>query len=334
MPVLDREVARTVAFSGAQYLSNSIDEEGRFAYWRRSVPVLTNQAQYNSLRHFGAVWSMFDVARQCGGDASVIEAAGRALDYGLTSFLRPFASSDVLCIVDGPKIKLGGAALAIIAISAARRGTEADLTVAASLGNFILSQIQSDGTFVHSRAYPLGFQLPFISNYYTGQALLALFVLTEMTGDEKWAHAALGVLQRLATSPTSRMESSHWMLYAIERAASHGASQQVRRLGARILSILLQAAAAFEKKSNITMLACTSEGLSAWLRIPSHPADPGVDLDLVERQIRLCLSKILKARNKDGSFNGATGRYDVRIDYVQHAIAAFSAYASQAPRSS
>ena len=126
----------------------------------------------------------------------------------------------------------------------------------------------------------------------------------------------------------ARTENGHWMLYAIELAVGHGATGDVRRLGGRIAQRLIEQQGGPASGIDATSLSCAVEGLSAWLRIKrgflSEAGEP--DISVVQRQIRINLAAILKSRNDDGSFSSRPGEYDVRIDHVQHASAAFLAY--------
>ena len=72
--------------------------------------------EYNVLRHFGSCWALLDSASEADAPPEIAAVAGCALTAGLAKFTRPFGENGALCVVDGEKIKLGGAGLTLLAI--------------------------------------------------------------------------------------------------------------------------------------------------------------------------------------------------------------------------
>ena len=65
--------------------------------------------------------------------------------------------------------------------------------MAEAIGYYILSQRKPDGDFVHSRYLASGKNTGFVSHYYTGEALLGLFCLSNISGDMKLVGSSTGV---------------------------------------------------------------------------------------------------------------------------------------------
>ena len=331
MRFVDETVARRLALEGAMYLAQSVDELGRFLYWRPSGTSETRERRYNTLRHCGSVWAMLETARTLGLPKRIAESALKALHYALTEFIRPFGGPDIFCLLDDEKIKLGGSGLALIAIAAAQRvdPDEQRLKIALGLGRYLLSQAKDNGDFIHGRMHPMGVEYPLKSEYYTGQALFGLLALSEMTGDRFWGDFGIKCLKQLATRDYGVAEYSHWMLYALEASEKLDSTPELRALGARIATAIINRPKSIDGKENATLLACMSEGLLAWVRLvgdsPTRDGEP--EVASVMRKVRQNLSLQFKYRNSDGSFVGGNSVSGVRIDYVQHNISAFAAFA-------
>ena len=331
MRFVDETVARRLALEGAVYLAQSVDERGQFHYWRPSETSKIRVRRYNTLRHCGSVWAMLETARTLGLPIGIIEGGLRALRYALTEFIRPFGAPDIFCLLDDEKIKLGGSGLALIALAAAQHidPNEQRLKIATGLGRYVQSQAKDNGDFIHGRMHPMGVEYPLKSEYYTGQALFGLLALSEMTVDRSWGDFAIRCLKQLATRDYGVAEYSHWMLYALEASEKLEATPALRALGARIATAIINRPKNNDGKENATLLACMSEGLLAWVRLvgSSPPRDGEPDVASVVRKVRQNLSLQFKYRNVDGSFVGGSGDSGVRIDYVQHNISAFAAFA-------
>jgi hypothetical protein len=329
---LDRKTTLRAAQAGARALRAMARPDGLFLYRYRDGSRDPMPPHYNALRHFGASWAMLDVASGVDDLTDVADAAHRAAQRGLEAFAKPFGNDDRLCLVDAGKIKLGGNGLALLAIEKAlQRVPDSPLRdAAAGLAAFIISQQRADGDFVHTRQFPIGVELDFRSNYYTGQALLGLFCATGMTGDRRCADAALHSLAGLAARDYGVAERSHWMMYALERAVGVADDSRWRDL-ARKIAARITAMPETELRLEAAPLACNCEALVVWNRISERSADPADQelRPLAKRVLRRMLRKLLALQTRDGGFRASASNPEIRIDYIQHAISALVGYARQ-----
>jgi lantibiotic modifying enzyme len=210
------------AVRGGDYLEHSVDHHGAFVY--NYLPK-TDEASsgYNILRHAGTAYSMLELHRAA-PDAALLAAATRALDYLMArSDDCPGAPGETACIVEKGAVKLGGNALAVVALAELVRvtGDRRYLPNAQRLAAWIRSVQDEDGRFaVHKLAFPSGEIIPFDSGYYPGEALLALVRLYSIDKDEKWLDSAARGARYLIEVrdkgvPSSKLNHDHWLLYAL-----------------------------------------------------------------------------------------------------------------------
>ena len=323
--------ARKIARKGARHLATLVQPDGRFIY-RYDTARKRIFNQYNVLRHCGSVWSMFDVVRLTRPDPRVTEAAIRASRYMREHFIKPFGEGDRLCVVDGDKIKLGGAGLALLALAEWNRAApDPELTeTARAIGRYILDQRTEDGDLVHGRLYPTGEIYPFRSNYYTGEALFGLLRLFEWTGEGVWRDAAFELLAALGPRDYGVAERSHWMLYALDAAEEIAPSPENRAYAARIAGAILRDPTSYRARGLSTPIACMSEALLAYMRLKRRTASASVWPSAAdcEKAVVENLGLQFKSFTQNGAFIGGPTRPDVRIDYIQHNISAFAAFAA------
>lgn len=318
-----------IALSGALCLAQLSDQNGRFKY--RFDPVSGSIAEgYNVLRHCGAVWAMMDVAKQSGQPEKILAAGTRAISHLLNEFLKFSPRDRQACIVENNSVKLGGNALAILALLAVYRATGDSVlkALAEALGNTILRDMKPDGDFVHKRYLSSGKISNFQSMYYTGEALLALLHLFEASGNEIWLDAAIRSENMLAARDYGVPEQSHWMLYALELLCRHRWNEAHAQHAGKIARHILDFPE-YRSWERSTPTACRSEGLLAFIRLLDQgKCDDGLMVlrDRCIEAIDFNLGEQLRFRLDTGAFvrGGEDHRKnEVRIDYIQHNISAF-----------
>lgn len=320
---------REIALSSATYLASLADQDGRFKY--RFDAISGNVAEgYNVLRHCGAVWAMLEVNEHCGQNRDILASGIRTATYLLNEFMRFSPDYRYGCIAENNSIKLGGNALAILALLSVYRanGDVILKTLAESLGKYILRDMKPDGDFVHKRYLSSGKISDFQSMYYTGEALLALIKLFEATGDELWLDAAIRSENVLAPRNYGVQEQSHWMLYALELLYRYRHDENHARHAGRIARHILDFPE-YRSWGRSTPTACRSEGLLAFIRL----LDQGKCSDELAGLRKACIEAVdfnlaeqLHFRLDTGAFirGGEDHRKnEIRIDYVQHNISAF-----------
>jgi len=318
-----------IALSGATYLAHLVDRDGRFKY--RFDPVSGTVADgYNVLRHCGAVWAMLEASEYSDQRKEILAASGRAVTYLLNEFMKFSPDYRYACIVENNSIKLGGNALAILAILSVYRATGDDILkmLAESLGKYILKDLKPDGDFVHKRYMASGKISDFKSMYYTGEALLALLDLFEATGNELWLDAAIHSENMLLPQDYGVKEQSHWMLYALELLCQHRWDENHARHAGKIAKHILDFPE-YRSWGRSTPTACRSEGLLAFVRLLDQ-GKCGHELASLRNAcvdtIDFNLDEQLRFRLNTGAFirGGEDHRKnEVRIDYIQHNISAF-----------
>jgi hypothetical protein len=320
--------AGEIARSGAQYLATLVDGQGKFKY--RFDPTLGKASRgYNVLRHCGTSWSMMDVIDDAPND-EVVESCQRAAIYLLNNFITFYGNSKRVCVVERDAIKLGGNALAIMALLSVNRVIKDTLVeeIVTRLGDYIISEQDKDGDFIHKRFFRSGKISQFRSMYYTGEALLALLCLYEATGDNRILNAVVKCEDHLCKMDYGVAEQSHWMLYALEALARHRNLVKYYKHAKKIARHIVEHPD-YRDRAMSTPTACRSEGLLAFLRTP----DPGKGqpdeafrnscLENVQKNLELQLT----FRQPDGSFirGGRDLRHtEIRIDYIQHNISSFA----------
>jgi hypothetical protein len=149
-----------------------------------------------------------------------------------------------------------------------------------------------------------------------------------MTGEALWRDAALEVIGTLGPRDYGVAEQSHWMLYTLDLADELAPSAANRDYAARIAAGILRDRA-YMARGQSTPVACRSEALLAYMRILGRSDAAGFAPSFAESEavVRECLAAQVRFFRKDGSFIGGAGKPDVRIDYIQHNISAFAAFA-------
>ncbi len=342
-----------VARRAGDYLARSVSPKGRFAY---SYLAKTDRVRtsYNMVRHAGTVYAMFELY-QVTRDARLRAAGERALGFlraAIVAYPKPGAPASAL-FGEG-KLKLGGAALAAVALAkhAQVTGDERSKKTAQRLCRYIVASQDARGRFVHSRNWPGGEEGSFRSEYYDGEALLALMRVYQLDRRTEWLRAAqrgarylIDVRDRGVTSGT--VVHDHWLLYALSelhRAAPSGAYVRHSMLIARGIAAKQKRQA--EQPDHVgtywngprsTPVATRSEGLIAALAV-ARSDSPG-DVLPIERAIRLNIAfqlhtvvsaeRALYLANPPRSLGGFTRsltNFEIRIDYVQHNVSALLAW--------
>ena len=317
------------AYHSAVCLAGLVREDGSFLY-RYDSRSGEPKGGYNILRHAGAIWALLDTFRDT-RDERLLSGAQRATHYLLASSLRFFRSYSNVCICEDNTIKLGGNALAALALLSLFEVTRERLllTLAEQLCQFMLDQRRQHGDLVHKRYFESGKISAFKSMYYTGEALLAILTLYQQTGDSRWLDAAIEIEEPLATEGYGVAEQSHWMLYTLERLACFSPSPVYLRHAAAIAVDILDNPEYLAGERS-TPIACRTEGLLACLRQP--PSGDGEDSALRARcleQVEHNLDQQMTFCLDDGAFirGGNDHRHhEVRIDYIQHNISSLLLY--------
>jgi len=189
---LDPKDLLSAAISGANYLKESVGPDGKFvySYFPKSD---TEKDDYNILRHAGTIYAMLEVYEYT-QDPELLVSIEHAIEYLLTTAQTCGDGNEAAtCIVEEGESKLGGNGLTIVALAKYTEltGNEEYYPLMTSLANWILSVQNDAGEFtVHKLDHETGVAADFTSDYYPGEALLALMRLYALDGDPTWLEAA------------------------------------------------------------------------------------------------------------------------------------------------
>lgn len=260
--------------------------------------------------------------------------------------------------------KLGGAGLGLVALNALKDIQDEFVTTEQlqGLGNFIVNMQQENGNF-YSKFIPSqgGKQDNWISLYYPGEAALGLVKMWERDRKEIWLRAAVRALGYLAMSrkDDETVPADHWALLATAQLFKLTDEAKIKipralleRHALQICSVMVQTQEIDSKNpiylggytpdGRTTPTATRLEGLLATLEwLPEeHPAHR-VILASAESGIEFLLRSQIKEGPYKGGFPRAIARikgnspetmdfniraFEIRIDYVQHAMSALIQY--------
>lgn len=342
------ELLRHAELAG-QYLARSVDGGGRFVY---SYLPKTGEVKevYNALRHCGTIYALlelFEVTRE----AELLSAAERALGYLVRELVRPcrVGEVDAACVAEHGAVKLGGNALAIIALAkhAAVTGETRHLGTIDGLGRWILATQGEDGEFeVHKQLLPGGQVSDFVSDYYPGEALLALVRRPEpdpawLDAAERGAHWLIDVRDRNVAS--AALNHDHWLLYALNELHRLRPDPSYLEHASRITAAILGSQrqrdpefpdwlGSYYSPPRSTPTATRSEGLGAaylMMRGAGRTKQAAALLEALQLgvgfqlQTQFLPETVLYLRDPAralGGFHRSLTDYEIRIDYVQHNI--------------
>ena len=260
--------------------------------------------------------------------------------------------------------KLGGAGLGLVALNRLKDIQDDFVTTEQlqGLGNFIVNMQHENGSFC-SKFIPSegGKQDKWISLYYPGEAALGLVQMWERDRKEIWLRAAVRALGYLSMSrkDEATVPADHWALLATAQLFKLTDEAKIKiprallqRHALQICSVMVQTQELDSKNpiylggytpdGRTTPAATRLEGLLATLEwLPEeHPAHR-VILASAESGIEFLIrSQVKKGPYKGGfprsitrlqgnspetiAFN--TRAFEIRIDYVQHAMSALIQY--------
>ena len=339
------------------YLTENCKEDGQFTYSYLPKSDAVTDEPYNMLRHAGSVYSLmqlYDLRRE----PSWREAADRAIAYLLTKIKTcPDKDPGKACLVDDGVIKLGGNALALVALAEYTKMShdKLHLPLMQKLAKWIVaSQAEGGGFAVHMETYKSdGGEESFTSDYYPGEAILGLMRLYQLDGEVRWLEAAHRAALQLITvrdkdKSLTDLYHDNWLLIAIGELYQVRKDplllEHVKKISMAIIMAQLQEvpypdwAGGFYKPPQSTPTATRAEGLAAAFRLINEFDDPALATKIrlsLRDAVRFCMAtqhlpeRVMYLDTPSralGGFGQSLVNYKVRIDYVQHNASALLGY--------
>ncbi len=353
----DPDALLVAAVAAGDYLRRAVRPDGSFVY--AYLPKTGDEKDsYNLLRHAGSAYSMLELADET-GDRALLRAAERALDFLRHRIVACRAAGlPAACVVENGHVKLGGNALAILALArhVEATGDRTALPLMARLARWITGVQETSGEFaVHKLELDTGRVDDLVSEYYPGEALLALARLHRLDGDPRWLDAAERgarwlIAVRDGELSDGELSHDHWLLYALDELTSILGPRADPLYGEHALRLARVIAAAQNRSPEFpdwlgsyytpprsTPTATRSEGLCAAYFVAGRmgrQAEADEILEAarlgVEFQLRLQFGPESTLYLPDpsraaGGFPRSLTDFEIRIDYVQHNLSSFLA---------
>lgn len=311
---------------------------------------------YNLLRHAGTCYSLMELY-QATGDARYREAVDRALASLVESAspLRPeHRRPDIEAIVTETtvpdKAKLGGAALTILAMMKYQEvtGDAKWLPRAKNFARFLLFRQEENGRFKSRYWYEGDPDDDWESQYYPGEAILALVRLYEREPDGQWLEAAKKgadwlIDVRDVSVPVEDLTHDHWLLIGLNELYLLTGKPAYLEHSKKIATAILRKqrkthpkaewVGTFYTPPRSAPVATRGEGMVAVCELAQMVGDPTEayvqSLELMAKFLLRC--QITESdRRRTPNFEAAKGgiresltEWEVRIDYVQHSVSMF-----------
>lgn len=356
VPPTDAESLLAAARAAGDHLLRHQREDGSFHYIYRAERDKV-ETSYNELRHAGTSYALFEL-HAATGDPRYFEAGNRAVRWLLSQRLQGPRAEDAAAdfdtiVSDDPEAKLGGAALALLAM--AKRvevgGDASLLETMRGLARFIAFQQEPDGRFRSKYYYGKAPAREFESIYYPGEAILALARLHRLDGDRRWLEVARKgadwlIDRRDAGKGIAELPHDHWLLMGLEELIPLTGDARYLAQARRIAEAITTSerlnpeppdwVGSFYIPPRATPAATRSEALVAMARLAARQGiDPKPYLESLERMIRFQLRCQVTPENAFyvprpdqalGGFRRSLTVWELRIDYAQHNLSSLLGY--------
>jgi UDP-N-acetylmuramoyl-tripeptide--D-alanyl-D-alanine ligase len=350
---LDTHQLSSIIAKASNYLGGQVRADGTFVYGHHPCFDRGIDA-YNTLRHASTTYAMLE-AWELTHDTALGAAIERSIGHLTSELIREVTLPDgtlAAFLVDvGNEIKLGGSAVAILALAKhaaiTRDKTHLSLMQRLARGICFMQDAQS-GAFVHVINHPdLTLKQRFRTIYYEGEAAFALMRLYELDGDERWISAVERAFDHFIVHEHWK-HHDHWLGYCVNELTRHRPQERYFRFAIANVASYLD----FVENRITTFPTLLELMMAARETIARIALDPELAhlLDAIDlRRFEVALEKrahyllnghfwpemALYFRKPDsivGSFFIRHHAFRVRIDDVEHYLSGLIAYRAYLPR--
>lgn len=316
----------------ADYLIQNIRDDGSFIYEQNSRTGFISP-NYNILRHSGAIYALCEWL-QMYRDPKALKMVEKALEY-LKERIIPLRE-DLLCVAEEGEIKLGGAALSLLALIEYHklRPLPRHIPIMQGLAKFICWMQDRTGRFKSRFSLAGNGSGNWESTYYPGQAILALTRLYLTDGDLTWLvaaeHGASFLIKKYSLEDPVRRPYNHWLCIAIAELHPILPNNSFYKQYWLLANTVLDSVPPYNRKPlpfSSAQMATRGEALLAGLllemKLGNHAA-AGALAPVLDGVLQYCLNFQIKDNSRYARYSGGivqgNNNYNIRIDYVQHTL--------------
>ena len=334
------------AKAAGNYLQRTMGIEGEFLYHYNPQKNKAGK-KYNILHHAGTIYALLNLY-ELTKEAKLLDTILNGISY-LLQFVRPCPDLGVgTCIVEGGWIKLGGNALAAIALSKYTQLTNDRpyIPLILELGKRLRSLQQENGEFIaHKQSYPAGKILEFVSDIYPGEAIFALLSIYRLTEDSIWLESAEKGIEYLLKKQTEAKKSicpDPWLSWSLNQLFRD-------RNRAEYYDVLMSSIESLTRSQNLqtsyldwlggiyqpprslatarrTTALCSACDLAIYAENPAmveqilNPLQLGIAFQLQTQFYPESVFYFSDPQHILGSFHHSLTDFEIRIDCIQHNI--------------
>jgi len=316
------------------YLAANSNPDGSFNY---CVDAGTGAIakDYNILRHAGTLLELCEWT-QLTGDHSLVEKISKGISY-LLRHLQPLGT--ISCIVERDQAKLGGSALALLALCSYYRltGDDAFQDPMKRLAGFIVRMQAENGDFQGCLRYSERRILPGSSRLYAGEALLALVEYHSLFGGREHLLAARRSICFEMVASRNTQSTHAWLARGLMTHYSRNPEEEIllmiHKIGINAIKILYGDCTQFTRgivREEVTTTAkavSIGEALIPFLEISLLFEEAGqltMATKALQKVLDICFGnqivedRFINGLNLFGGLINSKSDHRCRIDFVQH----------------
>lgn len=222
------QLAEAIQLTRDNYFKKAVNDKGKFTYIFYPA---TNfkENKYNILRHAGSIYAMLEI-HEMWPDEELLEKAELAIDFIVDKVEEDSVNGEAAkVLVERDTVKLGGNGLLVVALAkhAKVTGSEKYIPLMQELARWMELTQKDNGDFsIHKQMYTSKEVTDFRSDFYTGEAILALARLYELDHQEKWLDIAEKATEYLVEvayggATIDTVTSDHWLMYGINALSQY-----------------------------------------------------------------------------------------------------------------